>query len=74
MNFNNGMGDKVSNRKSTTTRGRKEHESWKIWDVAAERRNIMKQSVGAKTLLFPTPVLMVGSYDQAGKANLMNAA
>lgn len=34
----------------------------------------MKQSLGAKTLLFPTPVLMVGTYDQAGKPNLMNAA
>lgn len=34
----------------------------------------MKQSVGAKTQLFPTPVLMVGTYDQAGKPNLMNAA
>jgi len=34
----------------------------------------MKKSVGAKTLLFPTPVLMVGTYDQAGKPNLMNAA
>ncbi len=34
----------------------------------------MKKSVGAKSLLFPTPVLMVGSYDQAGKPNLMNAA
>jgi flavin reductase (DIM6/NTAB) family NADH-FMN oxidoreductase RutF len=34
----------------------------------------MKQSVGAKTLLFPTPVLMVGTYDQTGKPNLMNAA
>lgn len=34
----------------------------------------MKKSLGAKTLLFPTPVLMVGSYDQAGKPNLMNAA
>lgn len=34
----------------------------------------MKQSLGAKTLLFPTPVLMVGSYDQEGKPNLMNAA
>ncbi|NVO00468.1 MAG: flavin reductase family protein [Geobacteraceae bacterium] len=34
----------------------------------------MKQSLGAKTLLFPTPVLMVGSYDKDGKANLMNAA
>ncbi len=34
----------------------------------------MKKSVGAKTLLFPTPVLMIGTYDQAGKPNLMNAA
>lgn len=34
----------------------------------------MKKSVGAKTLLYPTPVLMVGTYDQAGKPNLMNAA
>lgn len=34
----------------------------------------MKQSLGAKPLLFPTPVLMVGTYDQAGKPNLMNAA
>ena len=34
----------------------------------------MKKSVGAKSLLFPTPVLMRGTYDQAGKPNLMNAA
>lgn len=34
----------------------------------------MKISVGAKTLLFPTPVLMVGTYDLAGKPNLMTAA
>ena len=34
----------------------------------------MKKSLGAKTLLFPTPVLMVGTYDQEGKPNLMNAA
>ncbi len=34
----------------------------------------MKKSLGAKTLLFPTPVLMVGSYDREGKPNLMNAA
>jgi len=34
----------------------------------------MKKSLGAKTLLFPTPVLMVGTYDCDGKANLMNAA
>ncbi len=34
----------------------------------------MKKSLGAKSLLFPTPVLMVGSYDADGKPNLMNAA
>jgi len=34
----------------------------------------MKKSLGAKTLLFPSPVLMVGTYDETGKANLMNAA
>jgi len=34
----------------------------------------MKKSLGAKTLLFPTPVLMVGTYDRDRKPNLMNAA
>jgi len=34
----------------------------------------MKTSIGAKTLLFPTPVLMVGTFDEEGKPNLMNAA
>jgi flavin reductase (DIM6/NTAB) family NADH-FMN oxidoreductase RutF len=34
----------------------------------------MKRSIGAKTLLFPTPVLIVGTYDAAGRPNLMNAA
>jgi flavin reductase (DIM6/NTAB) family NADH-FMN oxidoreductase RutF len=34
----------------------------------------MKRSIGAKTLLFPTPVLLIGTYDSAGRPNLMNAA
>ncbi|GFE56300.1 flavin reductase family protein [Geobacter sp. AOG1] len=34
----------------------------------------MKKSLGANTLLFPTPVLLVGTYDHEGKPNLMNAA
>jgi flavin reductase (DIM6/NTAB) family NADH-FMN oxidoreductase RutF len=34
----------------------------------------MKQALGAKTYLFPTPVLLVGTYDQEGKPNLMTAA
>ncbi|HKK01288.1 MAG TPA: flavin reductase family protein [Desulfuromonadales bacterium] len=33
-----------------------------------------KHSLGARTLLFPTPVLLVGTYDRQGKPNLMNAA
>ena len=34
----------------------------------------MKTSVGAKTILYPTPVLIVGTYDDAGQANGMTAA
>ncbi|MCF8033721.1 MAG: flavin reductase family protein [Desulfarculaceae bacterium] len=34
----------------------------------------MKKSLGPKTLLCPTPVVLVGTYDQEGKANMMTAA
>jgi flavin reductase (DIM6/NTAB) family NADH-FMN oxidoreductase RutF len=34
----------------------------------------MKRSVGAKTVLFPTPVLIVGTFDAEGKPNMMAAA
>ena len=34
----------------------------------------MKQSVGAKTLAIPTPVYVVGTYDDAGAANIMTVA
>jgi flavin reductase (DIM6/NTAB) family NADH-FMN oxidoreductase RutF len=34
----------------------------------------MKKSFGAKTLVFPTPVWVVGSYDKEGKPNVMTAA
>lgn len=33
-----------------------------------------KQSLGPKVLTLPTPVLMVGTYDQAGKPNIMTVA
>lgn len=36
--------------------------------------NVMKISLGAKNLLYPTPVLLVGTYDENDKANLMCAA
>ncbi|MCL1804730.1 MAG: flavin reductase family protein [Clostridiales bacterium] len=34
----------------------------------------MKKDLGAKTILFPTPVLVVATYDGQGKANAMTAA
>jgi flavin reductase (DIM6/NTAB) family NADH-FMN oxidoreductase RutF len=34
----------------------------------------MKISQGPKTLLYPTPVLVVGTYDAAGKPNIATAA
>ena len=34
----------------------------------------MRKNFGAKTWLYPMPVLIVGSYDENGAANAMNAA
>lgn len=34
----------------------------------------MKKSLGAKTILYPTPVLVVGTYDKDDKPNVMTAA
>jgi flavin reductase (DIM6/NTAB) family NADH-FMN oxidoreductase RutF len=34
----------------------------------------MKSSLGSKTLLYPAPVLVVGTYDKEGKPNVMTAA
>ncbi|MCX7012193.1 MAG: flavin reductase family protein [Candidatus Sumerlaeota bacterium] len=34
----------------------------------------MRVSLGAITLVYPTPVFVVGSYDEAGRPNIMNAA
>lgn len=34
----------------------------------------MKTSLGSKTLHFPTPACVVGTYDAAGKPNVMTAA
>ena len=34
----------------------------------------MKKSLGAKTILYPTPVLVVGTYDNNGRPNVMTAA
>jgi flavin reductase (DIM6/NTAB) family NADH-FMN oxidoreductase RutF len=34
----------------------------------------MKNSMGAKTMLFPTPVWVIGTYDKEEKPNVMTAA
>ncbi|MBW2092690.1 MAG: flavin reductase family protein, partial [Deltaproteobacteria bacterium] len=34
----------------------------------------MKKSIGAKALIFPTPVWVIGSYNREGKPNVMTAA
>ena len=34
----------------------------------------MKKSMGPRTLAFPTPVWVVGTYDKAGRPNVMTAA
>ena len=34
----------------------------------------MKKSLGAKTIAYPTPVFIVGTYDSAGKPNVMCAS
>ncbi len=34
----------------------------------------IKRSLGAKTIIYPTPVLIVGTYDKSGKPNVMTAA
>ena len=34
----------------------------------------MKKNFGAKAWLYPMPVLIIGSYDEEGRANAMNAA
>lgn len=34
----------------------------------------MRKNLGAKAILYPMPVLIIGTYDESGKPNAMNAA
>ncbi len=34
----------------------------------------MKKSIGAKTIAYPHPVFVIGSYDASGRANIMTAS
>lgn len=38
------------------------------------KRKKMKKSLGRKTIAYPLPVYLVGSYDENGQANIMTAA
>jgi len=46
-------------------------EPWLDFDRVAP---MTKKSLGAKALVYPAPVLVIGSYDKAGKANLATAS
>jgi flavin reductase (DIM6/NTAB) family NADH-FMN oxidoreductase RutF len=35
---------------------------------------VMKKSIGAKTIVYPAPIFVVGTYDKDGKPNVMTAA
>jgi flavin reductase (DIM6/NTAB) family NADH-FMN oxidoreductase RutF len=35
---------------------------------------VMKKSIGARALVYPTPIFVVGTYDKSGKPNIMTAA
>ena len=39
-----------------------------------ERKKSMRKNFGAKTWLYPMPVLIIGTYDEHGAPNAMNAA
>lgn len=41
---------------------------------AAAKRGAMKKSIGARATVFPAPVFVVGTYDAAGKPNVMTVA
>jgi len=34
----------------------------------------MKKSIGARTIIYPAPILVIGTYDREGKSNVMTAA
>ena len=38
------------------------------------KENMSRVNLGAKPYLIPQPVMLIGTYDENGKANLMNAA
>ena len=47
---------------------------YKKFSETYERNFIMKKNLGAKTLIAPLPVFIIGTYDESGVPNAMNAA
>jgi len=47
--------------------------TWMVRGLSV-RSGSMKKSLGAKTLVYPTPVFVVGTYDNEGKPNVMTAS
>jgi flavin reductase (DIM6/NTAB) family NADH-FMN oxidoreductase RutF len=45
-----------------------------IFSHTYQRRLIMKKSIGPRAIIQPNPVLIIGSYDQNGQANIMAVA
>jgi flavin reductase (DIM6/NTAB) family NADH-FMN oxidoreductase RutF len=39
-----------------------------------KRKDIMKKSIGPRSIVYPTPTFIVGTYDLVGKPNVMTAA
>ena len=39
-----------------------------------EDKKVVRKNLGAKAILYPMPVLIIGTYDENGKPNAMNAA
>ena len=42
--------------------------------IRIRRDKTMRKNFGAKPFLYPQPVMILGTYDENGKANAMNAA
>ena len=45
-----------------------------MWLLVGPVPNGMKKNFDAKAWLYPMPVLIIGSYDEEGRADAMNAA
>jgi flavin reductase (DIM6/NTAB) family NADH-FMN oxidoreductase RutF len=42
--------------------------------IRISKEAMMKKSIGARPLVYPTPIFVVGTYDKSGKPNIMTAA